>query len=356
MILLVVVVPLVALPALGVAWAGGDVRPYLAFPPLTAWVQHAPFSWFAFVSMAVAIAALLIHPLLHVLRTPAPAVERPGARPFPWWGWTALAFGALAWIAAWTRLPWLAAVQRHTFTPLWLAYIVAVNAAAFARSGRCMMLDDPRGFLALFPVSAVFWWFFEYLNRYVQNWSYHGIEGFTAAEYVAFATVSFSTVLPAVMGTRDLLLTFPAFRTFDGLPPVRVRWPRLAGGIALAAAVAGLLGLGLLPDALFPLVWVAPGLLIVGLQAAAARPTVFEPLALGNGAGLIAACVAALVCGFFWEMWNAYSLAKWVYHVPFVQRFHVFEMPLLGYAGYLPFGIECLVAAAAVKPALNRCA
>jgi hypothetical protein len=24
-----------------------------------------------------------------------------------------------------------------------------------------------------------------------------------------------------------------------------------------------------------------------------------------------------------------------------VQRFHLFEMPLLGYAGYLPFGIEC---------------
>jgi hypothetical protein len=44
-------------------------------------------------------------------------------------------------------------------------------------------------------------------------------------------------------------------------------------------------------------------------------------------------------------MWNFYSLAKWVYHVPFVQRFHVFEMPILGYAGYLPFGLECSVVA-----------
>ncbi|MCX5879514.1 MAG: hypothetical protein NTY44_10440 [Deltaproteobacteria bacterium] len=55
--------------------------------------------------------------------------------------------------------------------------------------------------------------------------------------------------------------------------------------------------------------------------------------------------LAALLCGLFWEMWNFYSLAKWVYHVPFVQRFHLFEMPLLGYAGYLPFGMECLVVA-----------
>ena len=44
-------------------------------------------------------------------------------------------------------------------------------------------------------------------------------------------------------------------------------------------------------------------------------------------------------------MWNFYSLARWEYAVPFVQRFKVFEMPLLGYAGYLPFGVECLAVA-----------
>jgi hypothetical protein len=42
-------------------------------------------------------------------------------------------------------------------------------------------------------------------------------------------------------------------------------------------------------------------------------------------------------------MWNYKSLARWVYIVPFVQRFHIFEMPILGYSGYLTFGIECAV-------------
>ena len=59
---------------------------------------------------------------------------------------------------------------------------------------------------------------------------------------------------------------------------------------------------------------------------------------------------AALVCGFFWELWNWQSVAKWVYTVPGVQRWHVFEMPLLGYAGYLPFGLECLMIAERVLP------
>ena len=53
--------------------------------------------------------------------------------------------------------------------------------------------------------------------------------------------------------------------------------------------------------------------------------------------------LAALVCGFFWEMWNYFSLARWTYSVPLVQRFQLFEMPLLGYAGYLPFGLVCAI-------------
>ena len=68
----------------------------------------------------------------------------------------------------------------------------------------------------------------------------------------------------------------------------------------------------------------------------------------GDGSNLAAAALAGLVCGFFWEMWNYYSLARWSYSVPFVDRFHLFEMPLLGYAGYLPFGLECVLIGDAV--------
>jgi hypothetical protein len=49
-------------------------------------------------------------------------------------------------------------------------------------------------------------------------------------------------------------------------------------------------------------------------------------------------------------MWNVKSLAHWEYSVPFVQRFHIFAMPVLGYAGYLPFGLECM----AVSRMLDR--
>jgi hypothetical protein len=39
-------------------------------------------------------------------------------------------------------------------------------------------------------------------------------------------------------------------------------------------------------------------------------------------------------------MWNMYAYPKWIYTVPFIDFWYVFEMPLLGYLGYLPFSLE----------------
>jgi hypothetical protein len=39
-------------------------------------------------------------------------------------------------------------------------------------------------------------------------------------------------------------------------------------------------------------------------------------------------------------MWNFYSYPKWIYHIPYVDFWHIFEMPILGYGGYLPFALE----------------
>jgi hypothetical protein len=54
--------------------------------------------------------------------------------------------------------------------------------------------------------------------------------------------------------------------------------------------------------------------------------------------------VGALVCGWFWEMWNYWAFSRWEYAVPFLEFAHLFEMPLPGYLGYLPFGLETCAA------------
>jgi hypothetical protein len=232
--------------------------------------------------------------------------------------------------------------QAHTFTPLWIAFILLVNAFTMRKTGRCPMLSRTRPFLLLFPVSAGFWWSFEYLNRFVGNWRYVGVSGFGAGEYFLFATLPFSTVLPAVLSTRELLLSCPridaAFREWR---PLSLGSP---GGIGLAALLlssAGLFAVGIVPDFVFPLVWVAPLTLLVSLAALREQPHSLSGIGSGDWRSPVSSAMAALLCGFFWELWNYGSYPKWVYDIPYVNVLHVFEMPLLGYAGYLPFGVLC---------------
>lgn len=344
------------LPLLGVLWAGEPVGSYLEFPPRTNYVQHEPFSRPVFIALGVLIVLVVGPILLRIaetnLRPSSPLAQHSALnnqhRPlsFPWWGWLGIGWTGFWWVLAWTRFSWMAPLQEHTFTPLWLGYIMIANACTFARTGRCMMLHRPRYFLSLFPLSAAFWWTFEYLNRFVQNWYYVGVGELSSIEYFIRATIPFSTVLPAVLGTAELLTSSPVISAgLDRFKPVHGLHVKPASWVLLMASCLGLLGIGLWPDYLFPLVWVGPLLLIVSLESLAGRQTVFSSLAQGDWRNVWVLAVAALTCGFFWELWNWKSLAHWEYAIPFVHRFQLFEMPLLGYAGYLPFGLECVTVA-----------
>jgi hypothetical protein len=328
---------LLGAPLAGVWLAGQPLAGYLELPPRPPARPASGFSWTAFILLVLFTVAAVSPLIWRFLSTPAPgsAQARPGGA-FPVWGGAALAWLAASWVLAWTRFPWFEVFQLHTFTPLWLGYIGVVNALTTQRVGSCLMIRQPSRFAALFPLSALFWWFFEYLNRFVANWRYTGISDFDAMEYTFFATLAFSTVLPAVTSTAEWLGTFPrmdaAFRQWH---PVLISRPRPVAAGVLVVTTVSLCALGLFSEYVFPLVWISPVLVIVCLLALSGRPTVLAPLARGDWR-------------FFWEMWNFGSLARWEYSIPHVDRFRIFEMPLLGYAGYLPFGIECAAIAALV--------
>ena len=356
-------VTIITLPLLGPWLDGRSLRSYLELPPVsTDVVTPAPFSWPIFIGLAVVMVVLLAPFLVRVVRTTGGGIStehKQGCmsqgvvrrqpdfpRDFPWWGWLAGGWIFCVWFLAWTRFDWMQSWQPHTFTPLWLGYVVLVNALTYRSTGRCMLIHRPRYLLSLFPLSACFWWLFEYLNRFVQNWYYVGGGTLTAWEYLLRATLPFATVLPAVLSTAEWLTACPRLSAgLDHFVTINLSGRRQWGWVMLGGAAAGLLGIGLWPDYLFPLVWVAPLLVITALQLIRGEPTIFSETAHGDWRTLWTVAFAALICGWFWEMWNFYSLAHWEYAVPFVQGVTVFHMPLLGYAGYVPFGLECVAVA-----------
>ena len=346
-------VSLVALPILGVAAFGRSVRGYLEFPPLTRYTEHAGFSWIAFAVMALGIGIVLAPFALRVLISNvrgakvsggavdvSPAARRTAFRLFL----LGMLLVGAGWFFAWNRFEWFSPFQIYTFTPIWFGYILVVNGLTMWRSGRCLLLSAPLFYAELFAVSAAFWWFFEYLNRFVQNWYYVGIGDLSPFEYFVYATLSFSTVLPAVFGTKELLDTFPRlFAGLDAFLRFRPRNPRRLASTVLAVSAAALFLVGIFPDWLYPFLWLAPLGVMVSVLTFLGRESALSNVSEGDWRGVAGFALSALVCGFFWEMWNYHSVAKWIYAVPFVGGVKVFEMPLLGYAGYLPFGLECAV-------------
>ena len=127
--------------------------------------------------------------------------------------------------------------------------------------------------------------------------------------------------------------------------PVRAADSRAIAWLLLIIGAIGFLAIGAWPNYVYAMVWVAPALILTALQSIGDIPNPLTGLKHGDWRGVGVPAAAALVCGFFWELWNWQSLAHWEYSIPFVQRFLIFEMPLLGYAGYLPFGIACVAIA-----------
>ncbi|PTY03752.1 hypothetical protein DB347_21200 [Opitutaceae bacterium EW11] len=346
------------LPLLGAAWAGRELSGLFRFPPpLEIPTAYLRFSWTAAGAVVGALAFLARawcagrKPRREegTTRTPPPAASPKGR--FPAWGWVALAWIAAWWVLAWNRFGWFAGVQRYTFFPLWLGFVVFVNGVSHRRTASCLMRRSPRLWLSLFGTSAIFWWGFEWLNRFVRNWHYLAVQDFGPLAYAAHATLCFSTVLPAVAAVAEGLQSSSRWMAFASRGPAWTWLDRPAAGVSFAAAGAvALVCTGAFPRGFYPALWSAPLALGIGYSILRRTSGWVSDAARGDWARPLSWAAAGLICGFFWELWNARSLAKWIYTVPGVDRWHVFEMPALGYTGYLPFGLECLL----VFEILNR--
>lgn len=271
---------------------------------------------------------------------PDPMASSPAKRfcaRIPAYGYAGALLNVLAWISSWARIgPW-----PYTFFPLWLGFILFLDGVNVARHGTSPLHRGRGRFVVLFAVSMPFWWSFELLNLPVQNWHYRLDQPYSALAYFVISSIDFSTVLPAVMEMAELLASVHALR-----PRLRADDPGrrvpLWVALLLVAFGAGLLAAAILaPRYAFGAVWLVLIFALDPINNRARRKSALGHLLARDWRFFVVVPLAALCCGFFWEMWNYFALPGWYYTVPFVDRLpHLFAMPLPGYSGYLPFGIE----------------
>ena len=256
-------------------------------------------------------------------------------RDFPWHGWLGLALMATFWALNWG----LEGLRTHWgFFPMWLGYCLLVDGLVYFRTGTSLLRRSWRRYSGLFLVSAPAWWLFEALNRRLQNWIYLSGEQFSHLEYFTLWTLSFTTVIPAVFGSAELLSSFSFWKGVKGGPCIHPDHKT-----TLIFFFTGWLMFGLMlvwPKTFFPFIWISVYFILEPLNVWLGNRSLAQYTGERNWRPVLALWSGVLVTGFFWEMWNFFSYPKWVYQVPWGNCCHVFEMPLLGYGGYLPFALE----------------
>ncbi|HSO28158.1 MAG TPA: hypothetical protein VLS48_08820 [Anaerolineales bacterium] len=256
-------------------------------------------------------------------------------RVFPRHGWAGLVLILVFWALNWS----LPGPRTHWgFFPLWLGYCLTIDALVFLRKGTSLLTRSRSKYISLFFISALVWWIFEFFNWRLRNWYYDGAELFSPLVFFLLATLSFTTVIPAVFGSAELIGSFTFFRRLGKGPRIGV--DRRTTVLFFAAGWLMLALMWAWPRLFFPFLWIAVYFILEPLNVWLNNHSLADHTARGDWRPVLALWLGVLVTAFFWEMWNYFSYPKWIYTVPWGDWLHVFEMPLLGYGGYLPFALE----------------
>jgi hypothetical protein len=242
-------------------------------------------------------------------------------------------------------------------TPVcWIGYLLLVDGLLErVRVGPgSPMRRRPGVFVVCVLASVPIWLFFDWVNfSFLDAWRYHELPESIVHRYMGYF-VSFGAICPAMFMTAILFMRL-------GLH----RWR--TGGLRLdRALLAGLFCAGLVLFAI-PFVvrapvssmaiWLSPILVLDPVNHVIGAPSIVGDWKAGRWGRTAALMAGGATCGLLWEFWNYWAVAKWTYNLPFLgpwEAYRYFEMPLIGFLGFLPFGVACWVMFQSILAGLRR--
>ena len=221
------------------------------------------------------------------------------------------------------------------FFPAWLGFILFFDALVYKIQRKSFLMNNWKGFFFLAALSVIVWWVYELINIKAGNWSYNMVFGWQALASVLRKSLYFATVIPAVFEVAEF---FKSFHWFDKIHlkhkhTISKQFLRFIIFLGVLSIVLPLLW----STIFYPLIWFSFFLLLDPINYVHKEPSLIKHLQDKKLLIPIILTVAGLVCGLFWEFWNFWAVTKWYYHIPIFGFWKIFEMPLLGYLGYIPF-------------------
>jgi len=254
-----------------------------------------------------------------------------------------------------SRPVWL---NNWSLLPLWWGFILVMDGLVYHRNaGRSLFTNATSELIAMGVLSISGWLIFEYFNFFIRlNW-YYPLAGLISHDkFLIYAVLGSSAFIPMAFEWYQFLCTFPGLVVRYKYGP-KLAWSRGFRLGLLIVAFVGLVASAYFPDGLFFVVWLAP---LIVLAIALGMLGIWTPFISikerGDWSFLLVFAPTFLFQGLFLEGANwlsvphsadglihGYNPGYWTYIIPFVNQVHVFEMPLLGYLGYLPFSVYCWI-------------
>ncbi|MFQ6081874.1 MAG: hypothetical protein ACE5WD_00765 [Candidatus Aminicenantia bacterium] len=225
-------------------------------------------------------------------------------------------------------------IQEWFFCVAWWSYILVVDSLNFRRTKNSLLFSSGKNFLFMAFISVFTWLIFELFNLRVDSWSYHHLPENIFKRWLGYF-LGFATVIPALWETASFIESFfERKKTKFSIPITKVFLSTSIG--------AGLISVPLFlsfPRFFFPLVWLCFMLLIPPINYILKIKGILKDLKEGYWGRIISWLLTGFIAGLLWEFWNYWSLSRWRYSIPYFNFLKIFEMPVLGYFGFLPFSL-----------------
>jgi len=230
------------------------------------------------------------------------------------------------------------------FTPIqWTGYILFLDALLARWRGESFILDHTREFLLMLLVSNIGWFLFEAYNLHLRNWEYVNMPENLLPQVIGMFW-AFATIFPGILLTSEAIDALGGFQSAKFKPVNIPQWIHILLIISGALfCIVPVLVPAEIAKYLFAFVWVGYVFLLDPINYRLGMNSLLRDLERGSIQKLLSLFLSGLICGILWEFWNYWANAKWVYTVPYLNRFKIFEMPLYGFLGFLPFAVECFV-------------
>jgi hypothetical protein len=229
-------------------------------------------------------------------------------------------------------------ILQYLYFFAWYPAIAFLDGLLFRLRGQSWLLTQPRRFFRMFFWSVTAWLCFEAFNLVLKNWGYVAVEPVLWVRWGGYA-LAFATVLPGVLLTAQVLDALGAWKNLKARPFCPGAWQPASLLVGVALLILPLI----FPRYAFPLIWGAMFFLLDPFCWLLGGPSLILRFIQGERREHICLLAAGLICGLWWEAWNYFAIAKWVYTLPVLGFWKVFEMPALGFLGFPPFALECAV-------------